>query len=81
MNKVSSDFLNFYDLEVVKLMNEKYDIDFMEAFKMFLNSETYKMLENPKMMMYQFGAPGIFDIWENERITGSPLTSVYLRGE
>ena len=53
----------------------------MKAFKMFLNSKTYKMLENPKMMMYQIGAPGIFDIWENEKITGTPLTSVYLRSE
>ncbi len=81
MNKISSEYLHYYDLEVVKMINEKYDIPFMEAFKTFINSKTYKMLENPKMMMYQIGTPGIFDIWENEKITGTPLTSVYLRSE
>ena len=74
-------FLDYYDNEIIKMINEKYEIDFMEAFKKFLSSETYGMLKNPKLAMWEFGPPAIFDIWECEQVTGTPQTSVYLRSE
>ncbi len=45
----------------------------------FLNSQTYRMLANPAMEMWQFGPAGIFDMWESERVTGTPQGSAYLR--
>lgn len=72
-------FLDYYDKEIVKLMVEKYNYSFMEALKKFLDSETYRMLKNEKLEMWEYGCPAIFDMWECEQITGSPLTSSYLR--
>ena len=71
--------LDFYDEEVVKLIQEKYGYEAKEALVRFLDSQTYRMLANPEMAMWQFGPAGIFDIWENEKVTGSPLTSAYMR--
>lgn len=79
MNKISSKYLIYYDKEVIKSIIEKYDMTFMEALKKFLNSKTYKMMEDPEMCMYQFGTPAIFEMWECEVVTGSPLNSGYLR--
>ncbi len=71
MNKLDSEELFLYDREIVKLIKEKYNISAMTAFRKFVNSETYKMLENKDL--------AIFDMWEAEEVTGSPLNSVYLR--
>jgi len=71
--------MDYYDEEVVKLIAEKYGIDHAEALPMFLRSRTYRMLSDPRMEMWQFGPPGIFDIWDSEHRTGSPLNSDYLR--
>jgi len=81
MTKISSDNLYYYDKEVVKSISEKYGIPYMEAFIIFINSLTYKMLEDKKYEMYEFGALVIFDMWENEIVTGTPQNSVYLRSE
>ena len=72
-------FLDYYDKEIIKMIVEKYDYTYMEALKKFLNSETYRMLKNIKLEMWEFGYPAIFDMWECEQITGSPLSSSYLR--
>lgn len=79
MNKAPSDFLEYYDIEIVKMINDKYDIPQMEAFKKFINSKTYQMIESKDLEMWDYGIPAIFDMWENEQITGRPQTSIYLR--
>lgn len=81
MKKISSHYLNYYDKEVVNYINEKYNIPYMTAFIEFINSETYKMLEDEECAMYEFGSPAIFNLWEVERITGEPRNSVYIRSE
>lgn len=72
-------FLDYYDKEVVNMIVEKYNISYMEALRRFLNSETYRMLKNINLEMWEFGCPAIFNIWECEQITGTPLESSYLR--
>ena len=79
MNRASPDMLDYYDEEVVRRIVEKYGYDEREALSLFLLSQTYQMLANPDMAMWQFGPGGIFNIWESERITGSPQRSAYLR--
>lgn len=74
-------FLDYYDKEIIKMIVEKYDISFMVALRRFLSSKTYKMLKNPELEMWDFSIPAIFDMQENENITGKPQSSVYLRGE
>ena len=78
--KILPYILKYYDKEVVMLMCEKYDYNEMDALRRFIKSETYAMLSNPALEMWQFGYPAIFDMWEVEQITGDPRNSVYIRG-
>ena len=71
-------FLNYYVRDIVKTMIEKYGYDEKTALKEFLDSETYKMLENYKMEMWEFGCMAILEMWECEKITGNVLNSPYL---
>lgn len=79
MKKISSNFFKYYDMEIVKMINDKYNIPYMEAFKKFINSKVYSMLEDIELKMYEYPPLAIFDMWENEFITGTPQNSIYLR--
>lgn len=73
------DVLDYYDEEVVRRIVEKYGYSEQEALALFLSSRTYRMLADYDMAMWQFGPEGLFNIWESEKVTGSPLRSAYLR--
>lgn len=79
MTTVPSDMLDYYDEEVSRMIMDKYGYGEREALEAFLASQTYRMLANPQMEMWQFGPEGIFNIWESERVTGSVQNSAYLR--
>ena len=79
MKRTPVDALDYYDEEVTRFIMEKYGYDERKAFELFLNSQTYRMLANAEMAMWQFGPEGIFNIWESEKVTGSPRNSAYLR--
>ena len=73
--------LYYYDREVSLLIAEKYAMSYMEALRRFLASETYAMLSDPELAMWQFAPLAIFDMWEVEQISGNPRNSLYLRGD
>ncbi len=79
MNEYMPLFLDYYDKEIITMITEKYGYSYMEALKKFLNSKTYNMLRDVELEMWEFGCPAIFEMWECEQITGSPLQSSYLR--
>ncbi len=79
MKRTDVEIRDYYDEEVVKRIVEKYGYSEKEALDLFLNSETYRMLANPDMAMWEFGPGALFDMWETERVTGSPRRSVYMR--
>ena len=79
MSSVPVDVLDYYDAEVVRRIIEKYGYGERDAFEQFIGSQTYRMLANPAMEMWQFGPEGLFNIWETEKVTGSPKNSAYLR--
>ena len=81
MRTVFTIILAYYDKEVIKMIREKYGLDEWSALRRFLQSETYAMLSDPSLEMWDFGYPAIFDMWETEQITGDPRNSVYIRGE
>ncbi len=81
MNKQSPNTLAYYDHAVTDMMMEKYGMTRMDALRRFAGSETHALLEDPENGLSAFGAPGIFDIWESEAVTGNPRNSVYIRGE
>ena len=73
--------LAYYDREIVKRICEKHGLSVLDAYRKFLFSETYAMLRDPALEMWDFGCVGIFDMWEAERVTGDPRNSIYLRSE
>ena len=77
-------YFNFYlqncVIETVNSIGKKYNYNEMQALNEFLNSKTYKLLENKDAKMWEFGNPVIFEIWEIENETGDPQNSSYLRG-
>jgi hypothetical protein len=71
--------LDSYDREIVRMICNKYGYAQKEALRKFLASETYRMLRNPRLAMWDFSPAGIFDMWECEQITGNPRNSLYIR--
>ena len=81
MKKTAPDVVDYYDAEVVKMIAEKYGYSHMEALRQFVTSRTHELLEDEDTGMTAFGAGAVFEIWEAEKITGSPQNSIYIRGE
>lgn len=81
MKRLEADILDYYNEEVVNMIAQKYGYGFMTALREFVSSKTHEMLENKEYGLTSYGAGAIFDIWESEKITGSPCNSVYIRGE
>lgn len=71
--------LTYYDKEIVNKICNKYGVASMDALRMFLSSQTYQMLIDEKLEMWEFSPIGIFNMWESEQITGNPRNSLYLR--
>ena len=68
-----------YNEKVVPLIVEKYNLNYKDALIAFWNSQTYKMMLDPKLVMWEFSILAIFDMWEVEKVTGDPRHSAYLR--
>ena len=81
MKKIDPVIAEYYDREVVRMIAEKYGYTPMDALRLFVSSRTHELLEDAEMGMTAFGAGGVFDIWEAEKVTGDPHNSVYIRGE
>ncbi len=71
----------FYDEQVSQMIVEKYGMEPFMALRKFLFSETYRMLADEELEMWDFSPLGIFDMWEAEQVTGDPRNSLYIRGD
>ena len=81
MKRLEPEIIDYYNNEVVIRITEKYGLNQMDTFKVFVRSRTHEMLENADCGMTDFGAEAIFEIWECEKVTGDPRNSIYIRGE
>ena len=80
MTRLSSESLCYYDHSVTDLIIEKYGYSRLDALRKFVESDTHKLLEDVDNGLNSIGENGIFDIWENEMVTGNPHNSIYIRG-
>ncbi len=78
MIDLQPDINSYYDTEIVQMIVEKYGLHPMDALESYLQSETYRMFNDPDLEMIEFSPLGIFDMWECERVTGNPRNSLYL---
>lgn len=78
MNEQNAAINHFYDTQIVEMISEKYNMKPMDALESLLSSETYRMLCDPELEMIEIPPIGIFDMWENEQVTGDPRNSLYI---
>lgn len=79
MNSEMSFIFSYYSQKVTQMIAEKYGVEPLVALRRFLFSQTYKMLTDTELEMWDFSPFGIFDMWEAEQVTGNPRNSLYLR--
>ena len=70
-----------YESEIAVLIAEKLGISEMDGLRMFLSSETHRMLADNGLKLWHFSPLAVFDMWECEQATGDPRNSLYLRGD
>ncbi len=82
MSKVTSSSVVYnIESEVASLIADKKQIPIMEGLRLFLKSETHRMLLDDDMKLWYFAPLAIFDMWECEEKTGNPRNSLYLKGD
>ncbi len=81
MKKFFPYYLGFVEKYVVGALCVRYGLEPFDALKRFLESETYRMVSDPELAMWEFSHPAILEMWECEQITGDPRNSVYIREE
>lgn len=78
MTDFQTEINSYYDREVVSMIVEKYNMPAMDALASYLGSETYRMFCDPELHMIDIPPRGVFDMWENEQVTGDPRNSLYI---
>lgn len=58
---------------------QKYGLSEKEAVADFFRSETYQMVIDKETELYKCSPLIIFELWESEKITGTPRNSQYIR--
>ena len=80
-NNTRPSIMQNYDAELAELISRRRGVSLMEGLRLFLKSETHKMLLDNELRLWYFSPLAIFDMWENEEATGDPGNSLYLRGD
>lgn len=80
MRKTDARILDGFNQDIVPLIMEKYRFSEDESFRKFIFSNTYQLLLDEETGAWHFSAYALFDIWENEFITGDLTNSLYIRG-
>lgn len=81
MNRTDPSILQIVDTEVSLLISKNRNISELEALRIFLKSKTHSMLVNDDIKLWYFSYLAIYDMWECEEATGTPINSLYLRGD
>lgn len=81
MNRTRPSILQNVDAMVAREIAQSRDISDMDALRLFMSSETHRMLVDDDLKLWYFSPLAIFDMWENEVATGDPRNSLYLRGD
>lgn len=79
--RLKEHMLHYYDAAVSEMIAKDNNISQMDGLRMFLDSQTYEMLCDVDLEMWEFSASAMYEIWKTEKETGDPRNSSYLRGE
>ena len=79
--KTDSRILDGFNQDIVPLMMAKFGFSEVDALREFVQSKTYQLLLDQELQVWHFSAIAIFDMWENEYVTGDLTNSMYIRGD
>lgn len=79
-NLTRPSILQNIDAQVVCLIAHDREISDMDGLRLFVSSETHRMLDDDLKLWY-LSPLAVFDMWENEVATGDPRNSLYIRGD
>ncbi len=81
MNRTRPSILQNIDAAVACEIARSRGVSDMDGLRMFVSSETHRMLEDDDLRLWYFSPLAIFDMWEHEIATGDPRNSLYIRGD
>jgi hypothetical protein len=64
--------------KLVQRIAEDHEMDPIDALDAFYHSQTYEMLINPELLLWDLSDKALYDLWKTEQATGNPRDSVYL---
>ncbi len=79
MKKIPLEIKRYFSNFVINLIMEKYGLNELDAIREYYFSKTYKMLNDVSLEIYKMSHLVVFDMWENEKNTGNPRNSEYIR--
>jgi hypothetical protein len=81
LGEVDPGILSMFDEWVVDLAMKKYGWDEDRAIRVFLSSETHKMLADAETLLWHDSPLVVFDLFMNEIANGDPRLSTYVLGD
>ena len=81
MTWTQSDYLFFFDRWLVPMIAEEYAVDEEKALRLFINSQTYKLLTDEETKLFRESPLVIFDLYKTEHETGDPRNSSYIKND
>jgi len=79
--KTDSRILDGFNQDIVPMIMSKYDLNEVDALRNFIHSKTYQLLLDKEHQVWHLSAIAVFDLWENEYVTGDLTNSLYVRGD
>jgi len=81
LEKTDAYILDGFNQELIPMIAKTYGFSELEALRKFIFSNTYRLLTEKETRMWHFSDLAVFDIWENEYLTGSLANSLYMRSD
>jgi hypothetical protein len=81
MKWTKSDYMYFFDRWLIPMIAEEYVLEEERAMRQFINSETYKLLEDEETKLFRESPLVIFDMYKAEYETGDPRNSSYIKND
>ncbi|MDR0565541.1 MAG: hypothetical protein LBG47_00660 [Prevotellaceae bacterium] len=69
----------FFDRWLIPMIAEAYGLDEEKAMRLFIGSQTHKLLADQETKLFRESPLLIFDLFQAERTTGNPRNSSYMK--
>jgi hypothetical protein len=79
MKWTKSDYMYFFDRWLIPMIAEEYGFDEEKAMRLFIDSQTYKLLSDEETKLFRESPLVIFDMYKAEYNTGDPRNSSYIK--